>query len=153
MVQQSVVNQQIASPNKDAYQKELAAVSNSIAIPNQGESWDGVLDMDSLGRLCNHSPTIATVEEYVDERHYRPLIEKVVAESASWQEWIQGKNVLQCLAESLSKAADMQVGNSDDACLQQVILVSSGTLVGIVENCTGLGKEKSTHIVLSLIHI
>ena len=151
MVQQSVVNRQIASPNKDAYQKELAAVSNSIAIPSQGETWDGVLDMDSLGRLCNYSPTIVIVEEYVDERHYRPLIEKVVAESASWQEWIQGKNVLQCLADALSKAADTQVDNSDIACLQQVMLVSSETLIGIVENCTGLGQEKSTHIVQALV--
>jgi hypothetical protein len=113
----------------------LEATAASVTVPGAGVPWDGAVDLESMRHLCVLSPIRVVVEEYVDHRHYLPLIDRVEVGSVGWREWVAGKEVLYCLADVLSRAATDQVPDDDLACMRQVVVVPEDVIAGILVSC------------------
>ena len=97
--------------------------------------------------LCDLSPLPVAVEEYVDLRHYLPLIDRARAGSLGWRDWIAGKNALYCLADAMSQAATDQVPDDDLACMRQAVVVPEATLASIVVPCGRLTGEQTRDLL------
>lgn len=131
--------------------KDFANVLNSVAasirVPLAGEAWDGQLDLPSFKAFCSLCTLRVHVEEYVEYRHYLPLLDGVRAHSISWREWISGKAVLVSLADVIKQAVTNQVEEDDLACMRQVVVVAEDELIAIIEECSPLNREQARQVV------
>ena len=128
-------------------QKELA---RSIAIPQAGELWDGQVNVDVLREVAILAPFKAAVEQYVDQRHYGPMVDRVKVGSLGWREWCEGKAAMYCLADAIAEAATNQLPEDDLSCMRQVVVVHEDTLTGILADWGPLTAEQAREFVNAL---
>ena len=133
-----------------AYTECLRAVSASITVPAAGQPWDGEWDIEQMKRLCDLAPLRAAVDEYVNRRHYLPLIDRTRVGSVGWREWVAGKESLYCLADAMSQAASEQVPDDDLACMRHVVVVREEALVDILMMCGHLTGSQSRDLLDAL---
>ncbi len=133
--------------NMTAYADSRRSVVASITVPTTGESWDGQVDLDALKQAVSLAPMQYVVEEYVDCRHYLPLIDAVKIGSIGWREWVVGKTLLYCLADAIGDAVAIQVADDDLACLRQVAVVRESSILNILVKCTGLSEQQSQEVL------
>jgi hypothetical protein len=133
-----------------AYLDRLNKLAQSITIPQASESWSGEIDVAALRDLCSLAPLKAAVEEYVDQRHYGPMVDRVVVGSLGWHEWCDGKAALYCLADAISLAATAQLPDDDLSCMRQVLVVRDDTLASILVACDALSFDHAVEFVNAL---
>jgi hypothetical protein len=129
------------------YLRCLEATAASVTVPGAGVPWSGAVDLELMGRLCALSPIRLFVQEYVDHRHYLPLIDRVNVGSVGWREWVAGKEILYCLADVLSRAATDQVPEDDLACMRQVVVVPEDVISDILVSCGRLTGEQARDLL------
>lgn len=131
----------------DKYVEWKHSLAESIVIPEAGVDWDGNMDLVILQKMCDVAPLQATISEYVENRHYGPLLNRADLDGVTWYEWVKGKTVLYCLAHALNEAATLQVSDSDLSCMRQVVIVKMQRLSEIIHQCTGLSTETADRIL------
>lgn len=136
--------------NRPDYFDHLRTTAASITVPEAGALWDGRIELESLKKLCSLCHLRVVVEEYVNHRHYQPLIDRVKIGSIGWHDWVSGKEVLYCLADAMGQAVTNQVPDDDQACMRQVVIMPEITLVGIVVAGTSLKEEQARDLLTAL---
>ena len=125
-------------------QKELA---QSIKIPQAGEVWGGQVNLEVLRQYRSLSIFNTSVEEYVNHRHYRTMVDRVTVGPLGWREWCAGKAAMYCLADGIAEAATDQLRNDSLSCMRHVVVVHEDTLASILVECGALTAEQAPKFV------
>jgi len=129
------------------YMKRVVLTAESISVPPAGQAWDGKIDVEALKELCQLSVLKITVEEYVQSRHYSPLLKRVKVGTMGWEEWVAGKGALACIADAMAFAATQQVPDDDLACMRQVVIASEKALVNILAEAVSLSEQQAYDVI------
>lgn len=149
-LQDRILIRLLSDTNATEYLKNELAVAKSVEIPLPGQVWNGKVDIEGLNQLVEHSHFRQVVEEYVNNRHYMPLIERVRVGSLGWREWAIGKEVVVCIAGVLKRASMDQIAEDDVACMRHTILARQETLEDLITATGRLSASEAVDVVEAL---
>lgn len=147
---QRILQQAADDVDSTAYLDRRQQLVQSITIPQAGESWDGQVNIQALREYHRLEAFKDAVEQYVDRRHYGPMVERVKVGSLGWREWCDGKSAMYCLADGIAEAAALQLPDDDLSCMRQVVVVHEDILQGILVGCGALTAAQALDFVNAL---
>ena len=118
----------------------VSSINESIVSP----TWDGSIDIPALKYLCENSDFQIYCEEYIEARHYGPLLAKLTVAGIGWKSWFGGSNALRVLAEVLDTKLSTTVSEDDvDAPLKRVPIISREILKRLITDCAPLSEDEA----------
>lgn len=140
-LQESVLHRMLDEQEVVDNREIVSAIAATLNVPDFGNVWDGQLDFDSLKELSKNPYFSIVVDEYVNQRHYGPILNAAKVGTLGWRSWLDGKNALFNFAEIVATALSHVESTNEqlkDSTLSSVMLCREQDLVSLLIATTEL---------------
>lgn len=139
-------------PESRATNERLA---RSITVPNQGQTWNGFVDLDAFLTATRDSHHRLLVTMGLEMNGYECALADLEIEGAAtlvtWDEWSRVVVALRVLSDAFESAQRVQLpAEVDVESLRHAVIVSRESLVNLVAASTELETERASEVIAAL---